>query len=35
MMQKILVSGDRESDIMDLYGRATVAPANLYFLIRV
>ena len=30
----ILVSGDRESDIMDLYDRATVAPPNLYFLIR-
>jgi hypothetical protein len=30
----LLVSGDRESDIMDLYDRATVAPANLYFLIR-
>ncbi len=30
----ILVSGDRESDIMDLYDRSTVAPSNLYFLIR-
>jgi hypothetical protein len=30
----ILVSGDRESDIMDLFDRAKVAPANLYFLIR-
>jgi hypothetical protein len=30
----ILVSGDRESDIMDLYDRATVAPANLYVLVR-
>jgi len=30
----ILVSGDREADIMDLYDRSTVAPANLYFLIR-
>jgi len=30
----ILISGDRESDIMDLYDRSTVAPANLYFLIR-
>ena len=31
---KVLVSGDRESDIMDLYDRATIAPPNLYFLVR-
>jgi hypothetical protein len=30
----LLVSGDRESDSMDLYDRSTVAPPNLYFLIR-
>jgi len=30
----IWVSGDRESDIMDLYDRATVAPPNLHFLVR-
>ena len=30
----ILVCGDRESDIIDLYDRATVAPTNLYFLVR-
>jgi hypothetical protein len=30
----IIVSGDRESDIMDLYDRATVTPPNLHFLIR-
>jgi hypothetical protein len=30
----IFVCGDRESDIMDLYDRATVAPPNLHFLIR-
>ena len=30
----IFVSGDRESDIMDLYDRATVAPPNLHFLVR-
>ena len=30
----ILVTGDRESDIMDLYDRATVAPPNLHFLVR-
>jgi len=30
----ILVTGDRESDIMDLYDRSSVAPSNLYFLIR-
>jgi len=30
----LLVSGDRESDIMDLYDRSTVAPTNLYFLVR-
>lgn len=30
----ILVSGDRESDIIDLFDRATVAPANLFFLVR-
>jgi hypothetical protein len=30
----IVVSGDRESDIMDLYDRATVTPPNLHFLIR-
>lgn len=28
------VTGDRESDIMDLYDRATVAPPNLHFLVR-
>lgn len=31
---KVLVSGDRESDIIDLYDRATVTPPNLYFLVR-
>jgi hypothetical protein len=31
---KVLVSGDRESDIMDLYDRASVGPPNLYFLVR-
>jgi hypothetical protein len=30
----ILVSGDRESDIMDLFDRSTVAPPNLHFLVR-
>lgn len=30
----VVVCGDRESDIMDLYDHATVAPANLHFLIR-
>jgi hypothetical protein len=30
----ILVSSDRESDIMDMYDRATVTPPNLYFLVR-
>lgn len=30
----VFVSGDRESDIMDLYDRATVTPPNLHFLIR-
>lgn len=30
----IIVTGDRESDIMDLYDRATVTPPNLHFLIR-
>jgi hypothetical protein len=30
----IIVSGDRESDITDLYDRATVTPPNLHFLIR-
>lgn len=30
----ILVGGDRESDLMDLYDRATVAPPNLHFLVR-
>jgi len=30
----VLVSGDRESDIADLYDRARVAPPNLHFLIR-
>lgn len=30
----ILVCGDRESDLMDLFDRATVAPGNLYFLVR-
>jgi hypothetical protein len=30
----LLVAGDRESDIMDLYDRGTVAPANLFFLVR-
>ena len=29
----VVVCGDRESDIMDLYDHATVAPANLHFLI--
>jgi hypothetical protein len=28
------VTGDRESDIMDLYDRGTVAPPNLHFLVR-
>ena len=31
----LVVSGDRESDIMDLYDRATVVPPNLHFLVRV
>ena len=31
---QILVCGDRESDIIDLYDRSEVAPANLYFLVR-
>jgi hypothetical protein len=31
----LVVSGDRESDIMDLYDRATVTPPNLHFLVRV
>ena len=30
----LIVTGDRESDIMDLYDRATVRPPNLHFLIR-
>ncbi len=30
----LVVCGDRESDIMDLYDRATVVPANVRFLIR-
>jgi hypothetical protein len=30
----LLVAGDRESDIMDLYDRGTVAPPNLFFLVR-
>ncbi len=30
----LVVCGDRESDIMDLYDRATVAPKNLFFLVR-
>ncbi|MCX6928631.1 MAG: IS4 family transposase [Verrucomicrobia bacterium] len=30
----VFVSGDRESDLMDLYDRATVAPPNLHLLIR-
>jgi hypothetical protein len=30
----IFVSGDRESDIMDLYDRGTVAPPNLHYLVR-
>jgi hypothetical protein len=30
----ILVCGDRESDIIDLFDRATVAPKNLRFLVR-
>jgi hypothetical protein len=30
----IFVSGDRESDIMDLYDRATVTPPNLHLLVR-
>lgn len=31
---RIVVCGDRESDIVDLYDRATVAPENVRFLIR-
>lgn len=35
MPQTVLfVCGDRESDIMDLYDRSTVVPANLHFLVR-
>jgi hypothetical protein len=35
MPQTVLViCGDRESDIMDMYDRSTVAPANLYYLVR-
>lgn len=30
----LLVCGDRESDIMDLYDRAAIAPKNLFFLVR-
>lgn len=30
----ILVCGDRESDIIDLYDRSTVAPDNLFYLVR-
>ena len=30
----IVVCGDRESDIMDLFDRSTVAPGNLHFLVR-
>jgi Domain of unknown function (DUF4338)/Transposase DNA-binding len=30
----LVVSGDRESDIVDLYDRATVTPPNLHYLIR-
>lgn len=30
----ILVAGDRESDIMDLYDRSAVAPPNLHYLVR-
>jgi len=30
----LLVAGDRESDIMDLYDRSTVAPPNLHYLVR-
>ena len=30
----LLVSGDRESDIMDVYDRSTVAPPHLHFLVR-
>ena len=30
----IVVCGDRESDIIDLFDRSTVAPANLHFLVR-
>jgi hypothetical protein len=30
----ILVAGDMESDIMDLYDRSGVAPANLHYLVR-
>lgn len=30
----IVVCGDRESDIIDLFDRATVAPGNLHFLVR-
>jgi hypothetical protein len=31
---RLVVCGDRESDVMDLYDRATVAPPNLRFLVR-
>jgi len=31
----VLVCGDRESDMMELYDRGTVAPLNLRFLVRV
>ena len=31
---RIVVCGDRESDIMDLFDRSTVAPGNLHFLVR-
>src|SRR6266403_602570 len=30
----LLCSGDRESDLIDLYDRSTVAPANLFYLVR-
>jgi hypothetical protein len=30
----LIVGGDRESDIIDLYDRATVVPPNLHFLVR-
>jgi hypothetical protein len=30
----ILVAGDRESDIVDLYDRAQVAPSNLFYIVR-